>query len=401
MDDAVGERGRAMDLHFCDLCNESVPQSDLDAGRAAMRKGRVVCARCDSAMSQAGEGLAREHGGPAAIPPPAGVLHAQGIIPESAPSSTPAPVPTAAAPLGAPSPSAAIAVALASVAILAALCVSVYVFDGLHEAEESRALESIESSARLERAERAIGSRLDSGAAEMRSAAEGLRNDLIDLRARAEELRGIEQTRATNTASEIKDLQERIAELASQWNEVERHGEDLADLRRDLAGLTASLGALEGRLAAAESARLAMPVAPAAAVVEEEPGWKLMLPGLASPSPSRRWEAVQALGTSGDPAVAEHLAPMLKDPDIFVRMATARFLGDLRAVLGVPALIDALEDVEPSVREAAYIALRVITGQEIDFDPIAKDSERARRVKAWRDWWDEHADELLGRARSS
>ena len=42
-----------MKIHFCDLCNESVPQSDLDQGRARMLKGRVVCASCERAMSLA------------------------------------------------------------------------------------------------------------------------------------------------------------------------------------------------------------------------------------------------------------------------------------------------------------------------------------------------------------
>ena len=44
-----------MRIHFCDLCNESVPQSDLDEGRAFLRKGRVVCARCDRSMSHGPE----------------------------------------------------------------------------------------------------------------------------------------------------------------------------------------------------------------------------------------------------------------------------------------------------------------------------------------------------------
>ena len=41
-----------MKILFCDLCNESVHQSDLDGGRAFMRKGRVVCGKCDRLMSQ-------------------------------------------------------------------------------------------------------------------------------------------------------------------------------------------------------------------------------------------------------------------------------------------------------------------------------------------------------------
>ena len=42
--------GERMEIHFCDLCNESVPQSDLDQGIAMLRNGRVVCASCDVAM---------------------------------------------------------------------------------------------------------------------------------------------------------------------------------------------------------------------------------------------------------------------------------------------------------------------------------------------------------------
>ena len=57
-----------MKIHFCDLCNESVPQTDLDEGRAFLRKGRVICLTCDKSMSHPEEG-----GGPgSATTPPDG-----------------------------------------------------------------------------------------------------------------------------------------------------------------------------------------------------------------------------------------------------------------------------------------------------------------------------------------
>jgi len=65
-------------------------------------------------------------------------------------------------------------------------------------------------------------------------------------------------------------------------------------------------------------------------------------------------------------------------------------------VIGIPALIDALEDPEASVREAAVVSLRAITARDFRFDPGAKESERAKRVKAWRDWWKKASEELLG-----
>ena len=40
-----------MDIFFCDICNESVPQSDLDSGAAVRRGERVMCAVCDKVMT--------------------------------------------------------------------------------------------------------------------------------------------------------------------------------------------------------------------------------------------------------------------------------------------------------------------------------------------------------------
>ena len=77
-------------------------------------------------------------------------------------------------------------------------------------------------------------------------------------------------------------------------------------------------------------------------------------------------------------------------------MATARILGDLAAVVGIPALIDALEDPEASVREAAVVSLRGVTGREFRYDPTSRESDRSKRVKAWREWWKKAAKDLLG-----
>ena len=42
-----------MEIFFCDICNESVPEGDLNHGLAYRRGNRVVCAPCDRAMSHA------------------------------------------------------------------------------------------------------------------------------------------------------------------------------------------------------------------------------------------------------------------------------------------------------------------------------------------------------------
>jgi hypothetical protein len=54
-------------------------------------------------------------------------------------------------------------------------------------------------------------------------------------------------------------------------------------------------------------------------------------------------------------------------------------------------LIEALGDTAPSVRDAAVVSLRLLTGQNFRFNPQGKDSDRAKRIRAWQDW---HADQL-------
>ena len=58
------------EIFFCDLCNESVPLSDLDGGRAFRIKGRVVCATCNLTMTIAG--------GPVVLGPPRETIYCVG-----------------------------------------------------------------------------------------------------------------------------------------------------------------------------------------------------------------------------------------------------------------------------------------------------------------------------------
>ena len=103
--------------------------------------------------------------------------------------------------------------------------------------------------------------------------------------------------------------------------------------------------------------------------------------------------AVDQLARSGDAAAAVPLLPLLRDEDLVVRMSVARALAALGNPLATPALIDALEDPEPPVREAAVVALRELTGRSFRFDPVASEADRARKVDAWRRWWERTASE--------
>jgi HEAT repeat protein len=198
-------------------------------------------------------------------------------------------------------------------------------------------------------------------------------------------------------SAELADSRREVARLSET---IERQTTELAQTRADAVrrhdDLTGRLARSEEdlryysqRLSDLEMASL-RPITAAADGVPTAgaPAWHGLLTDLASPLAGTRWQAVDALGQTGDLAVVEHLVPVLKDPDVFVRMAGARALEALGAVEATPALIDALEDPEAAVREAAIVALKKLTGRDFRFDPLGNDSERAKRVKAWRDWWE-------------
>lgn len=149
----------------------------------------------------------------------------------------------------------------------------------------------------------------------------------------------------------------------------------------------------ESELAIARGALAPGPSGPAAA---GEPQYASELADLASESAGVRWNAVQALGETGDPAVIAYLVPLLEDPDVFVRMAVARVMGDLAAPEAIEPLIDALDDEEAVVREASMVALHGITGRNFRFDPVASPAERAKKVKAWRTWWESAREQYFG-----
>jgi HEAT repeat protein len=157
----------------------------------------------------------------------------------------------------------------------------------------------------------------------------------------------------------------------------------------------AALEPIQSEAQSAAPAPLARPPGDAA--------WKKWVPDLASSVPGTRWQAVQALGETHDLGALPHLVPLLGDADIFVRMATCRSLSNLGGLEAVPALIDALEDEEAAVRDAAFVALKGLTDaytkESLPFDPLARDGDRSKRVKAWRAWWEEASKELQGKGK--
>jgi hypothetical protein len=375
-----------MKIDFCDLCNESVPLSDLESGRAVRIKGRVVCSRCDQIMhARAMHEVALPGVGSMAA------LATAGAPPLDAPvTALPAPSvasPWAAAPLAPDSPRGAGALALAAVALLGALGIGYWLYD--RSEKETRAQQLRWADLRSELAELRAESEALSVTVEQRSTKDlhALEQKVEAGRQQVEGLLASARQDTQAVAGRIAEIEQRVAVLQETGGSDERQDGELRALQQKLAQVGTEVEQL-GRALADVASEHANALAAVAEPAPAQPAWMGLVAKLSSADEGDRWSAVISLGETRDPAVSPYLLPVLKDEDIFVRMAAARTLGDLRAPEAVPALIDALADAEPSVREAVYTALKAITKRDMAFDALGEDEDqRTRQIQVWRDWW--------------
>jgi len=96
-----------------------------------------------------------------------------------------------------------------------------------------------------------------------------------------------------------------------------------------------------------------------------------------------------------DLAATPFLVETLKvHKDYYVRMGAATTLGELRSCDAVPALLDALEDKDDIVQQAAAEALTTITGQDQRWVVGLTKKERRTKRDEWAKWWKEHEGEV-------
>lgn len=356
-----------MHIEFCDICGESVPEGDLSIGEAKRFGERVVCKRCDEAMTR--------H-----VAPAAAALSASGDHGGRA---------RVRSNFGGES-SGALWLAGACVAVVA--LVGYLSVDRVQEAEQRVQSDVAGEMARLEDrigdlehllrhsvapalAEDPNASRFDAVDERLAAIESGLGSGAIDEDLLLAELERI--------AIDVQSLQRVVREEGSDDVLVERLAADVAALREDLSLLARSLLDVleEGPVVAQVPADVKREAA------EAQPDWLAFVGSLSSDEDGERWNAVEELGASGDPAAAEYVVPMLRDDELFVRMAAARVLGDLGNAAAISPLIDALDDQEPSVRESAVLSLRLLTERSFDFDPNGDVRDRTRAAKRWREWW--------------
>ena len=384
-----------MDIQFCDLCNESIPQSDLRAGRAFRQSGRWVCSTCDKAMG--GGGAPKKE-------------------PKAAAESSRDNGPAAEAPVVQRTVVAGggAGVALGLIAILTSGAGLAFFMDRMDSSEarlerlgSELAAEGRARTAAIQGQSVTMDERLAEASA---STVQGLEQISATLEAGLSELRSLDAERAgalarmqeelqslrTNTTTREENLAQRMDTLSERLINMEADQRFYADR---ITEFEERLHELASRPAAPAFGGLPLATGGASGDAELGPApWEPLLADLSHANPGIRMEAVYDLAETKDARVVQHLVPMLEDSDLFVRMATARALMDLDARPGVPALIETLEDPSGAVREAAMVALRKIAGREFGFEPLASESDRSKRVKAWRDWWKQEGEAFLASA---
>lgn len=177
------------------------------------------------------------------------------------------------------------------------------------------------------------------------------------------------------------------ARLALLQDDVRALGRDFAELRAAPVSRTPDQMIDDGRGSALDPVVRAEPEA-----MGFPPELQHHIDRLGDADESVRFEAVQELLASGVVGVLPPLVPLAKDPDFFVRRLVLEGLADHRSVEHVELMLTALADPESLVRHSAYQGLKKLTGQNLPFDADAGSEQRGSMQRRWRAWWDKNRD---------
>lgn len=339
-----------LEVYFCDLCNQSVPQTDLESRRAMRVKGKVIGACCLPALRPAaGGGVAERRGGSGA----------------------------------------AVLVAVVTLAGIAAAAAFLDWRMSDEVGELSARVASLEERVRhgqerlngVEEAVTEVGARVDLDKVVGQVA--GLESRLDAVRASVD-LRTSRLDEALVAAADAEKtaFAEQRGAVAGLRESIERLGGEVAMLR-----------AMPRPAPAAVAPDVVSPPPVAVPASAPESGLPAELQhhvaALSDADPGTRFSAVDKLLRSKEAKVLPALLPMAKDDNIFVRRLTVEGLRDFRSPDAVDALIVALSDVEPLVRVTANASLKVLTGQKFEFDD-ASASTRAVSLRRWQEWWEKN-----------
>ena len=333
-----------MKIHFCDLCNESVPQSDLDGGRALMRKGRVICAKCDGLMSSSrdagaldetltGDVVHRivdesdtkiETASRTAMAPRSANDQTMGIGSQST-HETSIEGGRARGPVQyrVEGGGGLVAGFLAAVAVVLVAVVAVMLMDRIEHVSISVHDKVANVHNDISAAEGDLVARLDDLKATSLLSAQKLETRLENFLAQRESRDAETTERLQAMQALIDELDARLAGLTEAEIKVADHDRALIALDSALANMRLEIAQLSADLEA-RPVVVAQPAAPASLI----PAWMALTEDLKDPNSGVRWNKVADLGHTADPAVVPFIIPVLQDVDTFVRMEAARVLGN-------------------------------------------------------------------------
>ena len=350
-----------MEIRFCDVCSESIPDSDFDGGRAVTVAGKHMHVACSMRR-------ALSLGGPRSWLTFLLALFAAGVgtyllIAELGRTERPDVVTEA----------------------------EKEVFRSGLKASETRIAADV--SARMAEATRENAAMRDASAKALRD----------DVRAQLEILQGQFEKAGQDIGDHLAAQRQRITRLEDEvtalnglLREIKEQADRDAEIRRRAAAAPPPV---------AEPPPPPTPTEPDPPVASEPtrpPGhdeevdrW---IRRLGDGNENIRFSATLELGRLKDLRATDPLVTVLKgDKDYYVRLGAATALGDLRAADAIPPLIDALNDSDALVRTAANDALQAVTEQPFEFVPGMSKSERRKLQKKWKDWFEENEAALRDR----
>lgn len=380
-----------MKIYFCDLCDQSIPLSDITEGRATTVKGKVLCTQC--------------------VPKP-------GPSEISAPPSQPVSAREFDESKRAPgSPHVSFSPALLALSLvtfvlaLGAAALAGFAYARLRDLEGEGVTDRTALKSRVDRLVEDLNGFQDDvtqakdgvSTAARRDETQALATKVGEILKRLDDA-GDRWTRANEEAARRQSDHER--DVAKRVDDLEGRQRVLADkLEADSRTLFGRVGDIEKSLLPGSNpgmARVEPDVPPARGgdpkpVVSEElpPAVKEQLDKLVEGDISERWVALTELTKLRDARAVPTVVKYLKDEDPFVRHAAAQFLGEVEARGVVGELVEALSDDEAFVRDGVYLALQKITRQNLKFDAHAPPEQRKKAREKWSEWWKANQSKFL------
>ncbi len=348
---------------FCDLCNTSVPLSDVQSGAAVQHAGKTVGSCCLSVLrTPAANGAASGSPATSQRPGSEGRVLSLGVV------------------------------------LLGAIAVSVLFLDfRLGEAEDRSALRLTRLGENLKaQADVVQDTSVKLDALASRADLDRIEGALTAMQAAGEQ--DSARVRELGAGLEAANASLRALQTAVQRLEAAKpdYGPAFDDVRRQLQEMSASMSDLLAKPRAAVSPATGGGEAMDAPKAPEADGTGLpaalahQVRRLADADEGTRFEAVDELLRSKDVRVLPGLLPMAKDPDAFVRRLVVEGLKDFASKESVDTLLVALADPEQIVRSSAWLSLKALTKQDLPFDAAQNREARQKAQAKWQEWWDKN-----------